>query len=654
MSDQQLETNPGGNKLRAFIAFFALALLAVGQVYLYVSPLDDTVVIPPPFWFCIAGVLLFVASYAYRPSPRVQGWVGRINGSTALPWILAALALSGLTTLTMIAFQKAGRTNYIPVTTFWLFGAICYMGAFLHKEVLGAKIMEWLKTHWLEILLIGLLTGVAAGFRFYKLGMIPRVLDGDEGRIGLAVQSTSSSELANPFSLWENIGGLYLQAMNVAVYFFGPTAFGLRLIPAIGGTLAIPALYLFARQIAGRRIALIAACMLAISHTHIHFSRIASVGYIQSTWLVPLELYLLYSGLDRRSSWRTALGGIMLAIHFTIYLTSQIVLGMVLVFMVIAFFALRKWFRPALRQAAAFWGGFAVSFLPEFVYIMQNPNQFLNRLSADGTFQSGWLVRSMAETGESAFQILGERVIHAFLSLIYYPAYDFYGSPIPVLSLMAGMLFLIGLGVAIWRTRSPGFMLLNGYFWVLTMAVGIFALPPSADSYRMLMVLPAAMLMAATGFDYALDILGMGWPAQKIRYVFVSAITIFSLMIFNTWTYYGDFAGRCLYADNPAGRFASYLGSYLATVKSEANIYLLSNDTFTYGTHPSAAFLGQMREVINYPQPVDTLDAVSGEVIIANPDRIDELRAWARIHPGGELQYQYDCQSAMLMVYTLK
>jgi hypothetical protein len=69
----------------------------------------------------------------------------------------------------------------------------------------------------------------------------------------------------------------------------------------------------------------------------------------------------------------------------------------------------------------------------------------------------------MASTGQSAFQVLGGRVIHAFMSLIYYPTIDFYGSPVPMLTLFSAAMFLLGLGISLWRTRAPGYLLLNGF-----------------------------------------------------------------------------------------------------------------------------------------------------------------------------------------------
>ncbi|HNF94481.1 MAG TPA: hypothetical protein PLQ75_07525, partial [Anaerolineales bacterium] len=59
------------------------------------------------------------------------------------------------------------------------------------------------------------------------------------------------------------------------------------------------------------------------------------------------------------------------------------------------------------------------------------------------------------------------------------------------------------------------------------------------------------------------------------------------------------------------------------------------------------------RAIINVSDPVDTLNPVSGETIIANPDRIPELEAWARTHPGGQLNYRYDCDKTILLAYQV-
>ena len=222
-----------------------------------------------------------------------------------------------------------------------------------------------------------------------------------------------------------------------------------------------------------------------------------------------------------------------------------------------------------------------------------------------------------------------------------------------MMSFLSSVMFLAGLGIALWRLRQPSYLLLNGYLWGATVAIGVFATPPSADSYRMLMVLPAAMTLAALGLDQILEFIGVGWGEARNGYRFSVAAVLASLVVFNLWTYFADFAGKCRFAESQAGRFASYLGWELSRIDSESEVFLLSDDFFSHGTHASTFFLSQSRRVTNFPDPIDMIDAVSGEIIIAPPSRIEELRLWARAHPGGQLHYEYDCDTLMLMSYRL-
>lgn len=601
----------------------------------------------------LAGIVLFVLGQKNSPPDFLGNLSERFQITGARSWVIASLVLSLLAVMTMQLFERAKLTNYIPVVIVWFFAALCYFAAF-KKTSSMSQLIAWLKLHQNELIAIGLVTLLGVILRFYKLGELPRVVNGDEGRVGIAALSTVDYPFVNPFALWENFGALYLQAINLLLSLLGSTPFSLRLVAALGGSFAIPAVYLLTRQISGHRVALIAAALLAVSHTHLHFSRTVAVAYIQGTWIIPLEFYFLLSGITKRSSWRTALGGMLLAFHYSIYLDAQIITALILVYIVIAFIFLRPWIKPALRQVAVFWGGFAIMLLPELVYILGHPAQFFERLTKDGMFQSGWLQQQVNETPTflNVYPIIAQRIFHTFLSMIYYPSFDFYGSPTPVLSLFSAVLFLLGLGIVLWKTRSPGFLILNGHFWSGILAIAIFSLPPSADTYRVLIVLPVALIMAAIALDYVLEILGLGWAEARTTYITIATLIVVSLMMFNTWTYYADFLGKCRYGiDDGPTRFASYVGNYARGLAIEDDVYLLSDDIYINGTHQSVAFLSHKREIINLREPMDTVQFRPNAVVIASPNRIAELQAWAANHPTGKIHAEYDCGALMLFTY---
>lgn len=647
------EPNENETSLRQVIAFIGILLIILGQFSIFLPLVNNDQLPPNTFILSIVGFLLFVSSYFVKLKPSQKDKSHPMRIPSKIKWIIIAITFSVLTTFSMLLFIKNNQPSFIPVLTTWFASGIFYIFAFREGLPDNKQIIAWFKNHYIELIILSGIILLGLVIRFYNLGNLPRIIDGDEGVLGLFAQSTTSGHYANPFALWENFGAVYLQAVNVAIWFFGNNAFALRILPAISGTLAIPALYLLARQITGKRVAFVAAFLLAVSHTHINFSRIGSVGYIHSTWLVPLELYLLFAGFAKRKSWMAAAGGVLLAFHFSIYLTSQIVTGLVLVYFIILLIFYKKWFLPIIRQTAAFLGGLAIMALPEFIYAIQNQGQFLDRLNKDGLFQSGWLTQTMASTGHGAIEVLAGRVAHAFLSLIYYPAFDFYGSNLPVLTLFASVFFLAGLGIALLRIRNPGILLINGYFWALTLAVGIFSIPPSADSYRMLMVLPPAFIFVAMAIDEVLTLMGIGWVKNRNVYAFITSGFLISLALFNLWAYFGDFVGQCRYGGDLQSRFASYLGSFTNSTEQGSNIFLLSDSIYLNGTHGSTAYLNNNRPITNVNDPIDSWTGVKGDTIIASPNRITELDTWILAHPGGETDFVYDCKLLILKAYRL-
>ena len=643
-----LNSRPAADEAaRALLGGLALALVAAGQFILVLN----TTLAGLGWSASAAGLLLFLLG-RLRPAPR---WLVRALPATLAPqalWLPAAFVLSALATGLSLAFQRYDLTNYLPVLLVWGGAALAYLAAFVPGRA-RPNFRAWWAAYGREVLVVGAVVLLGLALRFYLLGRLPRVINGDEGVLGQAALNTATHPLANPFALFENFGSLYLQAINLCLQLVGQNALGLRLAPALGGTLAIITLYLLARWLFGPRVAVFAAVLLAVSHPHLHFSRTVAVGYIQGTWLIPLELYCFISGLQKRSALRLALGGLALGLHFSVYLSAQVIAAYLAVYLLVAAVVARPLLRGAWRLVAVFWGGMVITVLPEAVYAWRFPEQFLARLNIDGTFQSGWLAQQAADTGRSPVLILVERVAHAFLALNGYPANDFYGATIPLLDALTAALFLIGLVYALWRWREPGYLLLNGYFWAATISVGVFAVPPSADSYRMLIALPAALLLAAVGLEQVLGLLSLADAPRRLARVAVAASLVGAIGLLNVRAYYYDFVAQCRYGGDPQTRFASYLGSYLGALDRESDVYLLSNDVFRYGTHSSVDFLSDRLPVTNLPEPVDTLTSAPNLVIVAIADRAEELAAWARANPGGALERQYDCDRLMLVAYAL-
>ena len=133
---------------------------------------------------------------------------------------------------------------------------------------------------WLAVLV---LTPVALGLRIYRLDKGLPYMHGDEGEMGqlarLAVYGPAPGrgDLPLPFfrtgfldhpTLFHYIQGWFL-------LWFGNTEYSLKLLSAVAGALCAPVLYAAGRVGWGWMAGLAAGWLIAVSHLHIQFSRLA-------------------------------------------------------------------------------------------------------------------------------------------------------------------------------------------------------------------------------------------------------------------------------------------------------------------------------------------------------------------------------------------
>jgi len=638
------------HKLQAFILGIAFLLTLGGQFAFYLSP--DT-----RLWaigLTVLGGALFLL--ATTLANRLQQWLGPATQRWSFKGILIffALCLSGLAALLNQEFEQAERRNYLPVMALVFLAGLSYIWAFAHSRAWQwPHLRLWLHTHRLELSLLTGILLIGVSLRFYALGQLPRVIDGDEGLIGNLALATRMPPLASPYAWPAEVGGFYMQTIRTILEALGPTPFALRLLPALGGSLALATLYLLGRHLFGVRVALLGMIFLTFSHSHIHFSRIASVSYIQGTWVTPLVLYLFFSGLKHASQVRLALGGFVLAIHMGVYFDAFITFGITGLYGLLSLILYRKQFPQLLANLGVFSLGTLIVVLPQIIHFALRPVDFFGRFGKDGMFQSSWLVNEMAKTGKSFFQLMLERLLHALSTLNATPATDFYGVRIPLLSVFTATFFILGALYTFSRFRDKRFGLLTVWFWGATCAVAFFSVPPTADTYRMLIAVPAAILIAAVGFDQILQRLISNEPIISRAWVLSASLLALIIGAFNIRVYFFDFVGQCQFGGDDRTRFASYLGNYLREVPQDTPTYLLSTEFLRYGTHISVDFLSRKKTIENWDAPVETLNSPSGALIIAPAPRLEELRSWTATHPGGTWQSEYDCGTPMLFAYYM-
>ena len=145
------------------------------------------------------------------------------------------------------------------------------------------------------LLLIIILLGFA--LRFYRLGDFPPSLNWDEvshGYNAFSIIKTGADEWGVRFPLIFRAFGdfklpAYIYLTTFPVFAFGLTAFAVRFVSALAGTLAIIFIYLLTRQLFEDKkfdYGLLAAFILAICPWHFFFSRAALEANLSLTFLI--------------------------------------------------------------------------------------------------------------------------------------------------------------------------------------------------------------------------------------------------------------------------------------------------------------------------------------------------------------------------------
>ena len=164
------------------------------------------------------------------------------------------------------------------------------------------------------LLLTGLIL-LAVALRFWKLGEW-----NFEGTEMFTLRDSVRPQFRNPRPLGYLLTYFLVRPLRPL------DEFGLRLLPALFGVLAIPALFLVGRRLIGTRAALLGALLLTVSGLHVFYSQFArywSLVFLFSA-IYP---YALYIGVRERSSRALALGVVTMVLAILAHPVSALLVG---------------------------------------------------------------------------------------------------------------------------------------------------------------------------------------------------------------------------------------------------------------------------------------------------------------------------------------
>ncbi|HEY3172429.1 MAG TPA: glycosyltransferase family 39 protein [Thermoanaerobaculia bacterium] len=417
---------------------------------------------------------------------------------------------------------------------------------------------------------------------------------------------------------------LYVKFCELLFRVFGRGDVGILALSAVGGSLALPAVFWLGREIAGRRVALIAMTLSSLAMSPLVFSRWAYTAAM----LLPLVLAAAAAALRAIATGRVAwaiLAGLLLGLSLHTYVPSWAVAAG------FGVFASTMLSRPE-RRKLVFAGGIATfaAFLPFGISFLEFPGRLGGR-ARDVSF----LIRTRDVTlpgGNGPFapplRLLYNAVEYSGVLLWTGDPNPKNGIPgRPAVSVLIGVAALAGTALSWRRARSgdPGHRLLLAIAGASLLA-GIFSdAVGSPSALRVYPFVGASILLAAFGFVRWVPASARALP---VRVEFLWALG-FSLVLvletvpfFAVWPDNGLVGGSFCPQGTAAGRLARNLAG-APTILDPQAIWPIVFETLAAGRDPD-------RPVPRLPRrtAADLLDAPPREAFwyVARRSELDRLR----------------------------
>jgi hypothetical protein len=524
------------------------------------------------------------------------------------------------------------------------------------------------KAHRAELFVITAIVIAAFFIRLWDVELHPYSFINDEGQVGSGGECILQGKCMNFFSLgWAAQPEPAFLPYAISILLFGRTAFAVRLVSVIVGTLSVLAVYLLAREVFDKKIAWLSALLLATLPVHVHFSR-TGVDNIVDSLTAPLVLWLLFRGVKRGSKLSFLAAGIVAG--FCIYTYPGSLLAPAFGVGALGLLALqtRGFLRAHYRNIIIFILAATVVVTPILGYYATHSTFFLTRLNKEGILQNGGLQHQMQTTGQRADEILLKQFWAASLVFIVTDApLNFFNSPQAYLPPVEALIFMFGLAYLLWRIKDARCMVILVWFWVVVLLGGALTGSPPT-SQRILMSMPALVIIIAIGMTKILEAFAhfrqsfvKFAPGILLGFVLLIGYTNISFYFYDyrIGHYYEDVKNELTYETR----------IYTAPLDTTGRMFLIADPKIPYLVYKSFTYFAPDMEkttlnnvtrekLLNLPYDKDVL-------FIALPDYKSDLELIAQLIPGGEwhetrrryqpeymLFYSYKITKEQLAVFT--
>ncbi|MGD8622067.1 MAG: glycosyltransferase family 39 protein, partial [Anaerolineales bacterium] len=349
----------------------------------------------------ISGLLLLIiglhaqsAEKALTVVESLADWLGM--GAIHMLGLLYAFFLA------LITRSAAGDAKIAHVNAHT---AIWFMSILLATLVTldWTRIREYRKPSIDQISLLGFVLVSAFTLRAFMITEIPFGVTGDEGGTGFAALDYLSGSRTNILaSGWFEFPALYYWIASKFLSLIGDRLLAIRLISAVGGTLAVSALYFALSKMFTREHAAIGASLLAINHVHIVFSR----GAMNNIWdgvFIMVAVGALWQAWKTNDRNAFILTGLALGFSQFFYTTGH--LTPVYILLWIPLLQREYPIRERLPGLILAFTIATIIFLPLGMHYINQPEKLLIPMKRVSILNADWVKTTSQVTGKSAYQL---------------------------------------------------------------------------------------------------------------------------------------------------------------------------------------------------------------------------------------------------------
>jgi hypothetical protein len=450
----------------------------------------------------------------------------------------------------------------------------------------------------LQVLVIILITSLAALFRLYQIAQLPPGDGYDPAYYG--VDALEILRGARPIFFPANFGreALFSYLVAACTLVFGPTALSVHLTAAIVGILTIPAIYLLAEELFAEEAApvrlwgsAVAALMMAVSYWHLNWSR-----YGVRAILVPLfaawTIYFLWRGIRTQSRWAFGACGIALGSSLYTYQAARLLPVLVVAGFVFHCIQQRALTRRDAENFLLVVGISFVVFAPLGCYFLGHPGAFSERILQT-------LVITPPKSIAENLQTFTQQCLKVLLLFgIQGDAEPYSTIPgRPVLNIFFTGLFYVGLIACLIQHKKPRYVHVL-VWWVIMLIPAILA-GQGAEAKRAIGALPAVALLIAIA-AVSLWKLVQRWSANASPRLRRYVQPVYAGLLVGGFIYSGIVTYRdyfVIWASDP-NLFThfevgiSMIGEYIRTLPADEQVYVSPD----LPDHPSIRYHSVLRE----------------------------------------------------------